>query len=67
MVLNTYVSLQAKEHLNNIEMRLQGYVRANLKNSSMPLSVAGQTRKLIEEAISIDNLCQMYIGWSAFL
>ncbi|CAI6361847.1 unnamed protein product [Macrosiphum euphorbiae] len=58
---------QAKEHLNNIEMRLQGYVRANLKNSSMPLSVAGQTRKLIEEAISVDNLCQMYIGWSAFL
>ncbi|VVC41563.1 Hypothetical protein CINCED_3A002699 [Cinara cedri] len=58
---------QAKEHLNNIEMRLQGYVRANLKNSSMPLSVAGQTRKLIEEATSVDNLCQMYIGWSAFL
>lgn len=59
--------VQAKEHLNNIEMRLQGYIRANLKNSSMPLSVAGQTRKLIEEATSIDNLCQMYIGWSAFL
>jgi phosphatidylinositol kinase/protein kinase (PI-3 family) len=48
-------------------MRLQGFVRSNLKNSSMPLSVAGQTRKLIEEAISVDNLCQMYIGWSAFL
>ncbi|XP_050431325.1 serine/threonine-protein kinase ATR [Adelges cooleyi] len=58
---------QAKEHLNNIELRLQGYVRANLKNSSMALSVAGQTRKLIEEATSVDNLCQMYIGWSAFL
>ncbi|XP_050524661.1 serine/threonine-protein kinase ATR isoform X2 [Daktulosphaira vitifoliae] len=58
---------QAKEHLNNIELRLQGYIRANLKNSSMALSVAGQTRKLIEEATSVDNLCQMYIGWSAFL
>lgn len=32
------------------------------KDDFLPLSVAGQTQRLIEEATSIENLCQLYIG-----
>lgn len=31
------------------------------------LSVEGQVNHLILEAISIDHLCQMYIGWGPYL
>lgn len=33
----------------------------------LPLSVAGQTERLIKEATSEANLCRMWIGWQPFL
>lgn len=58
---------QAVEHIRNIEQRLQGIIKTKGRVSSIPLSVEGQTDNLIEEAMSVDNLCQMYIGWGAYL
>lgn len=58
--------LQAKEHIKNIELRLQGIIKTKARSLTIPLSVDGQTDKLINEAISIDNLCQMYVGWAAY-
>ncbi|KAB0793869.1 hypothetical protein PPYR_13489 [Photinus pyralis] len=61
-------NLQAVEHLANIEERLKGIIKSKRKSTiSIPLSVDGQTNILIQEAMSIDNLCQMYIGWGAYL
>jgi serine/threonine-protein kinase ATR len=36
-------------------------------HESLPLSVQGQVDKLIQEATSLENLAQMYIGWMPFL
>nr|CAI5838056.1 unnamed protein product [Callosobruchus analis] len=58
---------EAVDHIKNIELRLQGTVKSRHKTLTMPLSVDGQTNYLINEAISIDNLCQMYIGWGPYL
>ncbi|VEN56457.1 unnamed protein product, partial [Callosobruchus maculatus] len=58
---------EAVDHIKNIELRLQGTVKSRHKTLTMPLSVEGQTNYLINEAISIDNLCQMYIGWGPYL
>ncbi|KAK5640945.1 hypothetical protein RI129_009492 [Pyrocoelia pectoralis] len=61
-------NLQAVEHIRNIEERLNGIIKSKCKSTvSIPLSVDGQTNILIQEAMSIDNLCQMYIGWGAYL
>ncbi|XP_065202907.1 serine/threonine-protein kinase ATR-like [Planococcus citri] len=53
--------------IKKVESRLNGCVTAYKQPPSIPLSVEGQTRKLIEEATSEHNLCQMFIGWSAFI
>lgn len=37
------------------------------KKEKIYLSVEGQTDALILQATNIDNLCQMYCGWGAFL
>ncbi|DBA03530.1 TPA: hypothetical protein N0F65_011431 [Lagenidium giganteum] len=37
------------------------------ENDTLPLSVQGQVDKLIHEAVSHENLAQMYIGWMPFL
>lgn len=34
-----------------------------LKEEALPLSVPGQIQRLIDEAICVYNLAQMYIGW----
>ncbi|XKL67991.1 hypothetical protein PGB90_003482 [Kerria lacca] len=57
----------AENNLQNVEYRMNGGIRSNLKNNSIPLSVEGQTRKLIEEATDIDNLYLMFSGWGAFM
>ncbi|KAK0175715.1 hypothetical protein PV327_009444 [Microctonus hyperodae] len=60
----------AVKNIKDIELRLKGFVRTvgNRKDSTaVNLSVEGQTNHLILDAISIDNLCQMYQGWSAFI
>lgn len=53
-------------NLQNVELRLSGSVRSNKRESSL-LSVEGQTKRLIEEATNIDNLCQMFHGWGAYM
>ncbi|XP_011329801.1 serine/threonine-protein kinase ATR isoform X3 [Ooceraea biroi] len=61
---------KAVEHIKNIEQRLKGLIRypgRKAENIALHLSVEGQTNHLILEATSVDNLCQMYCGWGAFL
>ncbi|XP_020296818.1 serine/threonine-protein kinase ATR [Pseudomyrmex gracilis] len=61
---------KAVEHIKNIEQRLKGLIRypgRKAENIALHLSVEGQTNYLILEATNIDNLCQMYYGWGAFL
>lgn len=56
------------EHVKNIELRLQGTLKVkSTRGFSIPLSVEGQTNHLIKEAMNVDNLCQMYIGWGPYL
>ncbi len=57
----------AQINLQNVDKRLNGIVRIYSKEDSIPLSVEGQTRRLIEEATDLDNLCQMYHGWGAYM
>lgn len=56
-----------ERNIAKVELRLNGCVTVYNKAPSIPLSVEGQTRKLIEEATNKNNLCQMFIGWSAFI
>lgn len=58
---------QAMTYVQQIEERLKGFVKINRKTSNMPLSAEGQVNSIIAEAISIDNLAEMYIGWGAYL
>ncbi|CAM9291538.1 unnamed protein product [Discosporangium mesarthrocarpum] len=37
------------------------------QGSDLPLSVQGQVHRLIMEATSQENLCQMYVGWMPWL
>ncbi|XP_026671548.1 serine/threonine-protein kinase ATR-like isoform X2 [Ceratina calcarata] len=61
---------KAVEHIKNIEQRLKGLIRYHgkkLENIALNLSVEGQTNHLILEATNVDNLCQMYFGWGAYI
>ncbi|XP_076654433.1 serine/threonine-protein kinase ATR [Halictus rubicundus] len=61
---------KAVEHIKNIEQRLKGLIRSHgkkLENIALNLSVEGQINHLILEATNIDNLCQMYLGWGAYM
>ncbi|XP_068631581.1 serine/threonine-protein kinase ATR-like [Battus philenor] len=58
---------EALNHLRHIRLRLNGMVKTKNKQLSLSLSPEGQVEQLIEEATSIHNLCQMYIGWGPFL
>ena len=57
----------AQTHVNYIEARLRGVLRNKSKSRGLPLSVEGQANHLIKEATDENNLCQMYIGWAAYL
>ncbi|CAG9772339.1 unnamed protein product [Ceutorhynchus assimilis] len=61
------VNEQAFEYIKNIEFRLQGKVKTKSRTMSQCLSIEGQVNYLINEAKSVDNLCQMYIGWGPYL
>lgn len=41
-------------------------IRGILDKEGLPMSVPGQAEFLIQQATSLENLCQMYIGWMAF-
>lgn len=52
-----------QEILDSVEAKLRGY----FKKEMVPLSVEGHVDALIRDAVDPWNLCQMYIGWCAFL
>ncbi|RVD85244.1 uncharacterized protein DFL_003570 [Arthrobotrys flagrans] len=51
-----------KDVLESIENKLRGLHAGD----PVPLSVEGQVQELIQQAVNIDNLVQMYIGWCAY-
>ncbi|KAL1915020.1 uncharacterized protein VTP21DRAFT_7725 [Calcarisporiella thermophila] len=55
-------NLRAVAVLNRVSNKLTG---RDFK-STVNLDVATQVDKLIQQAVSIENLCQCYIGWCAF-
>lgn len=57
---------QARDWLATIRGRLQGTLLGVTSKPCMPLSVEGQTQRLIQEATSKDNLSRMYIWWQAW-
>ncbi|KAJ3693956.1 hypothetical protein LUZ60_009436 [Juncus effusus] len=56
----------AQRAISNIKARLQGVVVGVAAAPSLPLSVEGQARRLIAEAVSHKNLGKMYIWWMAW-
>jgi serine/threonine-protein kinase ATR len=52
-----------QEILDSVDGKLKGYY----KKETVPLSVEGYADALIRDAVDPWNLCQMYIGWCAFL
>ncbi|KAI4730691.1 hypothetical protein E4T49_01590 [Aureobasidium sp. EXF-10728] len=52
-----------QEVLDSISGKLKGFLRGE----TVPLSVEGHVSALIQQATDPWNLCQMYIGWCAFL
>ncbi|KAK2144551.1 hypothetical protein LSH36_748g02080 [Paralvinella palmiformis] len=58
---------KAQTHIVNIESRLKGVLKNKTKPRGLPLSVEGQVNHLIKEATDVNNLCQMYIGWAAYM
>ncbi|XP_008550901.1 serine/threonine-protein kinase atr [Microplitis demolitor] len=61
---------RAVKNIKDIELRLKGFVKVQdreLETAGVSLSVEGQTNHVILDATNIDNLCRMYVGWSAFI
>ncbi|XP_064607735.1 serine/threonine-protein kinase ATR-like [Liolophura sinensis] len=58
---------QAMTHVLNIEHRLKGILKSKTKPRGLPLSIDGHVNYLIKESTDEKNLCQMYIGWAAYL
>jgi len=58
---------KAQTHVNNIEDRLRGILKSRTKPRGLPLSVEGHVSHVIKEATDDNNLCQMYIGWAAYM
>ncbi|KAJ8680180.1 hypothetical protein QAD02_015967 [Eretmocerus hayati] len=65
---------KAVEHIKRIEERLKGMVaggpkvkKREIMSAPLYLSVEGQVNHLILDAINVDYLCQMYIGWGPYL
>ncbi|CAF3813461.1 unnamed protein product [Adineta steineri] len=63
------VNMKAQTHVRNILERVRGYCTDELtgKRVVLPLSVEGQVDHLIRQATSNELLCQMFIGWAAYL
>ncbi|XP_012937158.1 serine/threonine-protein kinase ATR [Aplysia californica] len=58
---------QALNHVQNIEDRMRGILKTKAKPRCLPLSIKGHVNYLIQEATDEKNLCQMYIGWAAYM
>ncbi|KAG8185459.1 hypothetical protein JTE90_019718 [Oedothorax gibbosus] len=58
---------QGLTHVKDIELRLNGIIKYKNKQQGLPLSIEGQVNHLIQEAVDLKNLSQMYIGWAAYM
>ncbi|XP_041465563.1 serine/threonine-protein kinase ATR-like [Lytechinus variegatus] len=58
---------KALVHVRDIEQRLQGILKNKNKSRTLPLSIEGHVDHLIREATNKKNLCEMYIGWAAYM
>jgi len=58
---------KAQTHVTHIEDRLRGVMKSKNKPPGLPLSVEGHVSHLIKEATEERNLCQMYVGWAAYM
>lgn len=56
----------AKNNLECVHDRLNGFITVKGKKADLPLSVEGHVNYLISEATDINNLCQMYWGWGPY-
>ncbi|RUS83841.1 hypothetical protein EGW08_008382 [Elysia chlorotica] len=57
----------ALSHVQNIEDRMRGILKTKAKPRCLPLSIEGHVNYLLQEATDDKNLCQMYIGWAAYM
>jgi len=57
----------AQSHVQNIEDRMRGILKTKTKPRCLPLSIKGHVNYLIQEATDEKQLCQMYIGWAAYM
>lgn len=59
---------EGKTSISMIEERLKGYVKSTQrKTKGLPLAADGHVDLLIKEATDENNLCQMYLGWAAYM
>ena len=58
---------QALTHVRDIDQRMQGILKNKNRTHGLPLSIEGHVHYLISEATSEKNLCQMYVGWAAYM
>jgi len=50
-----------------IRNRINGTARNMTKEINTALSVEAHVQYLIDEATDLVNLCQMYVGWAAYM
>eukprot|EP00028_Trichosphaerium_sp_Am-I-7-wt_P005743 CAMPEP_0168528384 /NCGR_PEP_ID=MMETSP0405-20121227/13217_1 /TAXON_ID=498012 /ORGANISM="Trichosphaerium sp, Strain Am-I-7 wt" /LENGTH=121 /DNA_ID=CAMNT_0008551779 /DNA_START=848 /DNA_END=1210 /DNA_ORIENTATION=+ len=59
---------KARQIMDGIKDRLEGKDRRMDHTAVLiPLQVEGHVHSLISDATDINNLCQMYVGWQAWL
>ena len=58
-----YLQYRALEVINRIQSKLNG---RDFQNIDGCLSVEEQVDRLITEATSVENLCQLFVGWCPF-
>ncbi|XP_066475341.1 serine/threonine-protein kinase ATR [Tiliqua scincoides] len=61
------VNEKAKTHVLDIDQRLQGVIKTRSRVKGLPLSIEGHVHHLIQDATDENLLCQMYVGWAAYM
>ena len=59
---------KALKAIKSVQNKLTGtdFWKEDEENSNTPSDVSDQVQRLIVQATSSENLCQLYIGWCAF-
>ncbi|CUM65919.1 uncharacterized protein PRCAT00003572001 [Priceomyces carsonii] len=53
-----------QEHLRKVRRKIRGLIS---EKEELPMNINGQVDILIQEAASVENLCQMYGGWAPYI